>query len=1014
MIHGDLVGQNVHVPYSFEYSSATLRDSATGLITQDIGKLCRLTSDNTLWMLVSAIPVTWVGIASGVTNGSTSAVASAGATFPTTPVNYELFYRTDIDTMFVWNPLAGAWIDVTAANVGGDMFMSVYDPTNVNADAFAMDNMTQGITQLFMTPTEQSKLAGAEIVANKGIANGYPTLDANGEVVQLPSGAGVAAASAFLRSDGQWVLISGGAGGASSNSILVVSQLTRDTFVGPTHGQTVFVTELGRLSSYNANAGVWEDEAYLSDINNTANLAVYTQTQINALTPTDGLTVYNSTVGVLQYYALNSGTWVSIPEYIKKTTTVSSNVTLYPRYNYHVSIDGSLNPVTITIPDPSLSGGATFSLTAVDITFPVQVSIQNGLLDGSNLFTFAHQFDAITILSDGTQWRTIASDIKDIDVVVNTSNITNDIDKNIQNINMNSFRIMQMESMNKYLMVDGILDDLKTENYIDTVASSYKWNANAGGYVYNAQTNPAMLNWNQFKNPAVSYWTAYGSVQAGTLNPGGSNLGQTFKVFGTKVLTNLKLKVFDQTGYPFSGVGTGSLIITIIKLPSTMVIGSGTDKPSITDFNNVANQVGQVTMTEAEVVAALMPTPVGDLLWSQTNWFNIPLPNIAVTEGDYAFMLDQNTNPMSGWPNYHRVINSLHSTGNMLQIYSSGTTFNASGTTIFEIDHATETTTQVQLSNYPTAGGAFSNWNANVARMIPFRIDADTLIENVAFQMFWSPWFGNGSRTGGWSATGGTTNGFANPASFMKFSIQHLTTGGVTELTATKSWSGYANPVNDIISGTITEAELQKGLYNDGWIQRANQAAVYPFVAAHVLANGFTNVIPATTPTVLPAGEYVLVLDANNLPGGGVGYWYLDSVTDKWVGGHPLGRWGRYGSYNLFEINGKSQGVTSSLLLEGTANGTLIAPTKIYLSAYIDTAFALNTDIKAEVSRDNGVTWSVVTMNSKPNSNVPAGFTYAYGIVDISMQPTGTQVKYRFTTQGTAVGRIDGVSVQWR
>jgi len=48
-----------------------------------------------------------------------------------------------------------------------------------------------------------------ENVANKAIANGYASLDANGEVAQLPAGAAAAAAGTFLRQDGAWVVSAG-------------------------------------------------------------------------------------------------------------------------------------------------------------------------------------------------------------------------------------------------------------------------------------------------------------------------------------------------------------------------------------------------------------------------------------------------------------------------------------------------------------------------------------------------------------------------------------------------------------------------------------------------------------------------------------------------------------------------------------------------------------------------------------------------------------------------------------
>lgn len=40
----------------------------------------------------------------------------------------------------------------------GDMLRSTYDPTNVNADAFSMENMIEGVTKKILTSTERTKL----------------------------------------------------------------------------------------------------------------------------------------------------------------------------------------------------------------------------------------------------------------------------------------------------------------------------------------------------------------------------------------------------------------------------------------------------------------------------------------------------------------------------------------------------------------------------------------------------------------------------------------------------------------------------------------------------------------------------------------------------------------------------------------------------------------------------------------------------------------------------------------
>ncbi len=55
-----------------------------------------------------------------------------------------------------------AWADPSG---GGDMMKSVYDPTNVNGDAFDMDNMADGSSKVAMTTTERSNLADAFLIS---------------------------------------------------------------------------------------------------------------------------------------------------------------------------------------------------------------------------------------------------------------------------------------------------------------------------------------------------------------------------------------------------------------------------------------------------------------------------------------------------------------------------------------------------------------------------------------------------------------------------------------------------------------------------------------------------------------------------------------------------------------------------------------------------------------------------------------------------------------------------------
>ena len=73
-----------------------------------------------------------------------------------------------------FNPIAGANMSITgtypnmtftstgSGGGGGDMFKSVYDPNEVEADVYDMDNMTEGSDNKILTNSERNKLSGIE------------------------------------------------------------------------------------------------------------------------------------------------------------------------------------------------------------------------------------------------------------------------------------------------------------------------------------------------------------------------------------------------------------------------------------------------------------------------------------------------------------------------------------------------------------------------------------------------------------------------------------------------------------------------------------------------------------------------------------------------------------------------------------------------------------------------------------------------------------------------------------
>jgi hypothetical protein len=68
-IHRDLSGEQIHRPYAWEYATQGTRESASGFTPDQVGKLARQLSDNSLWMLTGHNPIAWVAVGSALGGG---------------------------------------------------------------------------------------------------------------------------------------------------------------------------------------------------------------------------------------------------------------------------------------------------------------------------------------------------------------------------------------------------------------------------------------------------------------------------------------------------------------------------------------------------------------------------------------------------------------------------------------------------------------------------------------------------------------------------------------------------------------------------------------------------------------------------------------------------------------------------------------------------------------------------------------------------------------------------------
>ena len=110
-------------------------------------------------------------------------------------------------------------------------------------------------------------------------------------------------------------------------------------------------------------------------------------------------------------------------------------------------------------------------------------------------------------------------------------------------------------------------------------------------------------------------------------------------------------------------------------------------------------------------------------------------------------------------------------------------------------------------------------------------------------------------------------------------------------------------------------------------------------------------------------------------------------------------------------------GNESNMTLLSNAFTAQTAPTtaRIILDEYTSTGSStLNTDIKAYASRDNGTTYTQITLASQ--GTIETNHRLLSGSVDISGQPSGTNMKYKIETLNqslTKETRVYGTSMAW-
>ena len=131
---------------------------------------------------------------------------------------------------------------------------------------------------------------------------------------------------------------------------------------------------------------------------------------------------------------------------------------------------------------------------------------------------------------------------------------------------------------------------------------------------------------------------------------------------------------------------------------------------------------------------------------------------------------------------------------------------------------------------------------------------------------------------------------------------------------------------------------------------------------------------------------------------------YLDEIRIS-----SIARWN-----SNFSVPTSEYPVASNMTLISNTQVATTVPTssRIVLFEEDIDVITINTDLKAYVSRDNGTTYSQVTLADE--GNYITGARILSGVVDISSQPSGSNMKYKIETLNLKKLNLHGTAVSWK
>tara|TARA_R110000796_G_scaffold72065_2_gene163307 strand:+ start:569 stop:1831 length:1263 start_codon:yes stop_codon:yes gene_type:complete len=132
----------------------------------------------------------------------------------------------------------------------------------------------------------------------------------------------------------------------------------------------------------------------------------------------------------------------------------------------------------------------------------------------------------------------------------------------------------------------------------------------------------------------------------------------------------------------------------------------------------------------------------------------------------------------------------------------------------------------------------------------------------------------------------------------------------------------------------------------------------------------------------------------------------------------------RYYKWNVTQLGGAGlQAIVGTLgvlassaslpqSLESVNFSTDTAPTTARLGVQATGSFTVNTDLKGYVSRDGGVTFTQATL-VLVETLADGTHYYEDSALDVSSQPTGTDMRYKIEFAGAALTSVDAALLQW-